>query len=93
MRGHHTNSDSANLFHFIERRTQENEEHTKEESRTLCSDIVVMVFLYDDRVHSTFHSLKVFLSLIINERKYDRQKEIESKELNRRDLSIASTSR
>jgi hypothetical protein len=34
VRGHHTNNDSVDLFPFIERRTQENEEHTKEESRT-----------------------------------------------------------
>jgi hypothetical protein len=43
--GHHTNSDPLNLFPFIESRTDKNEEHTKEESRTLCIVFVLPFFL------------------------------------------------
>ena len=40
---------------------EQNEEHTKEESRTSVSDFKVIVFLYDDRVHHLFCLIVIFL--------------------------------
>jgi hypothetical protein len=72
VRGHHTNNDSVDLFPFIERRTQENEEHTKEESRTLCSYSVV-IGKSPLNPFGVCSKIDSFAFLIINERKYERR--------------------
>ena len=52
-------------------RTERNKEHTKEESRTLCSEFVVNAFLYDQCVRRMFCSVVLFLFSI----NYEQDKE------------------
>jgi len=53
-------------------RTSENEEHTKEESRTLCSDFVVIGIYSGDSVRRMFPLVVFFLSVI--KLKLDKEK-------------------
>ena len=55
--------------------TPVNKEHTEEECRTLCSDFVVIAFLYDESVRRLF-CLVVFF-LFENKLKIDKEKKWE----------------
>ena len=88
MRGHHTNSDPLNLFPFIESRTDKNEEHTKEESRTLCSYSVV-IGKSPLNPFGVFSKIDSFAFLIINEKNYERREyKNKFKEINRQTVSL-----